>query len=153
MSVAQEKNKANFKKAIAYRKKTGCTLKEAFAHVKSSPVTKNVVVKKKVGATKIIEKHETKKTKPTKTVMVKRDKKGHFKKFKTVGSIKQTAFSNFETVAKNLERQEKFLLGLIQLKNNAKDLVSKKIYLNDISYLQKYIKELKEHKTQLKKLL
>lgn len=36
MTAAQKHAQANFKKAIAYRKKTGCTLKEAFAHVKGS---------------------------------------------------------------------------------------------------------------------
>jgi len=41
MTEAQE----NFKKAIAYRKKTGCSLKDAFAYVKGNKPTK-----KKVGA-------------------------------------------------------------------------------------------------------
>jgi len=56
-SLAQKKAKANFKKAIAYRKKTGCSLKEAFAHIKgkkvgsvkkrsSSPLKKKVAKKK-----------------------------------------------------------------------------------------------------------
>jgi len=39
MTAAQIKARANFKKAIAYRTKTGCSLKEAFAHVKGSKVT------------------------------------------------------------------------------------------------------------------
>ena len=52
MTAAQKTAKANFKKAIEYRKKTGCTLKEAFAHVYGSKSkTKKVSVsKKKVGA-------------------------------------------------------------------------------------------------------
>jgi hypothetical protein len=33
MTAAQKAAKANFIKAIAYRKKTGVSLKEAFAHV------------------------------------------------------------------------------------------------------------------------
>jgi hypothetical protein len=37
-TAAQKKAQDNFKKAIAYRKKTGCTLKQAFAHVKSGKV-------------------------------------------------------------------------------------------------------------------
>jgi hypothetical protein len=41
MTAAQKTAKANFKKAIEYRKKTGVSLKEAFAHVYG---------KKKVGA-------------------------------------------------------------------------------------------------------
>jgi hypothetical protein len=49
MSAAQIKAQANFKKAIAYRKKTGCSLKEAFAHVKGNKVTgvKKAATKKK----------------------------------------------------------------------------------------------------------
>jgi hypothetical protein len=49
MSAAQQKAQANFKKAIAYRGKTGCSLKEAFAHVKGNKVTgvKKAAVKKK----------------------------------------------------------------------------------------------------------
>jgi hypothetical protein len=39
MTLAQKKAQANFKKAIAYRKKTGCTLKQAFAHVKTGKVS------------------------------------------------------------------------------------------------------------------
>jgi len=49
MTAAQKHAQANFKKAIAYRKKTGCSLKEAFAHVKGHKVTgvKKSAVKKK----------------------------------------------------------------------------------------------------------
>jgi len=47
-SQAQKKARANFKKAIAYRTKTGCTLKEAFAHVSGKKtVAKKTVVKKR----------------------------------------------------------------------------------------------------------
>jgi len=49
-SLAQKKARENFKKAIAYRTKTGCSLKEAFAKVKgissSSPLKKKEVLKK-----------------------------------------------------------------------------------------------------------
>jgi hypothetical protein len=50
MTAAQLKARANFKKAIAYRTKTGCSLKEAFAHVKGGKVTgvRKVAAKKKV---------------------------------------------------------------------------------------------------------
>jgi len=43
MTLAQKKARENFKKAIEYRKKTGCSLKQAFAHIKS----KSTVIKKK----------------------------------------------------------------------------------------------------------
>jgi|688.fasta_scaffold459551_1 hypothetical protein len=47
MTQAQKTAKANFKKAIEYRKKTGVSLKEAFAHVYGKKVG---AVKKSVGA-------------------------------------------------------------------------------------------------------
>jgi hypothetical protein len=43
ISTAQKKARENFKKAIEYRKKTGCTLKQAFAHISGKKtVTKKV---------------------------------------------------------------------------------------------------------------
>lgn len=48
-SAAQKKARANFKKAIEYRKKTGCSLKDAFAHVAGKKtLTKKAVPKKKI---------------------------------------------------------------------------------------------------------
>jgi hypothetical protein len=50
MTQAQKTAKANFKKAIEYRKKTGVSLKEAFAHVygkKVGAVKKKAAPKKK----------------------------------------------------------------------------------------------------------
>ncbi len=79
MTAAQKKAKNNFKKAIAYRKKTGCTLKQAFAHVYG---------KKSVGAVK-------KKSAPKKKAAKK--KKAVVKKKAAVrnyGSHKDTASHN-----------------------------------------------------------
>jgi hypothetical protein len=56
MTAAQKKVAANFKKAIAYRKQYGCTLKEAFAKVygKKTIATKKSAPKKKtIGASNI----------------------------------------------------------------------------------------------------
>lgn len=82
MSAAQEKNKANFKKAIAYQKKTGCTLKEAFAHIKGSSVAKN-----KVGSYKVVEVNDKPSTPANKIVQVKRRTNGTFKSFNKLGSF------------------------------------------------------------------
>jgi hypothetical protein len=79
MTLAQKKARENFKKAIAYRKKTGCSLKQAFAHVKG----------KKVGATKIIERGEKKNAKVTKVLQRVRSKKGTLKGIKRVGNTDQ----------------------------------------------------------------
>jgi hypothetical protein len=51
MTAAQKAAKEKFKKAIAYRKKTGCTLKEAFGHIygkKVGAINKKAVKKKSV---------------------------------------------------------------------------------------------------------
>ena len=54
MTTAQKNNAVKFKKAIAIRKKTGCSLKEAFAQVYG---TKKVgAVKKKAGPKKKVAK-------------------------------------------------------------------------------------------------
>jgi len=72
MTAAQKKAKDNFKKAIAYRTKTGVSLKEAFAHVygkkvgavkkKAAPKKKAVVkkapLKKKATAKKVTSSHK-----------------------------------------------------------------------------------------------
>jgi len=69
MTAAQKKAKANFKKAIAYRQKTGVSLKEAFAHVYGK---KNVAPKKKAtkkAVPKKAAKKVVKKAAPKKTVL------------------------------------------------------------------------------------
>lgn len=83
MTAAQKKARENFKKAIAYRKKTGCTLKQAFAHVKSG----------KVGAYKVIQKGESKNAKVTKVLEQKRKKSGKFAGRKRVAGVKKTPVS------------------------------------------------------------
>jgi hypothetical protein len=53
ITAAQKKARENFKKAIEYRKKTGCSLKEAFAHITGKKtITKKVGVVKKMAAKK-----------------------------------------------------------------------------------------------------
>ena len=72
MTQAQKTAKAKFKQAIAYRQKTGVSLKEAFAHIygkkvgaikkKSAPKKKTAkkVTKKKVSNKKVVKKKITK---------------------------------------------------------------------------------------------
>lgn len=72
MTAAQKTAKANFKKAIEYRKKTGVSLKEAFAHVygkkKVGAAPKKKSAKKKAAPKKVAKKkvYGTKKRKPIK---------------------------------------------------------------------------------------
>lgn len=106
MTQAQKIAKDKFKKAIAYRTKTGVSLKEAFAHIygkkvgavkkkvapkkkaatKKKAAPKKKIASKKVGAIKIIEKGETKSAKAKATYQQVRTKKGTFKGLKKVGA-------------------------------------------------------------------
>lgn len=84
MTAAQKTAQANFKKAIAYRKKTGCSLKQAFAHVKGGKVTGLDKVVKKGSKTTVLysKKTTTKKAAP--------------KKKTTQGKLFGLGFSDFE---------------------------------------------------------
>ena len=77
MTAAQKKAKNNFKKAIAYRKKCGCSLKEAFAHVYGKKVG---AIKKKAAPKKKIAKKAAPKKKAAKKAIPKslhKDTKSH----------------------------------------------------------------------------
>ena len=92
MTQAQKIAKDKFKKAIEYRKKTGVSLKEAFAHIygkkKAAPKKKAA---KKIAAIKIIEKGESKSARAKATYQQVRTKKGTYKGLKKVGAIKKKA--------------------------------------------------------------
>lgn len=63
MTQAQKTAKAKFKQAIAYRKKTGVSLKEAFAHIYGKKVgaVKKKIAKKKIAKKKVAKKKVAKK--------------------------------------------------------------------------------------------
>jgi len=83
MTAAQKTAKAKFKQAIAYRKKTGVSLKEAFAHVygkKVGAAPKKKAAKKKAASKKVARK-VVKKAAPKKVARkvesVHKDTKSH----------------------------------------------------------------------------
>jgi hypothetical protein len=101
MSAAQKAAQANFKKAIAYRKKTGCTLKQAFAHVKGGKVSGLEKVVKKGNKTTVLytkkaKKKAAPKKKTTQGVLFGTKKKAATKKavVRNYGSHKDTASHN-----------------------------------------------------------
>ena len=63
MTAAQKTAKLKFKQAIAYRQKTGVSLKEAFAHIYGKKVgaVKKKLAPKKKAAKKVIKKKAVKK--------------------------------------------------------------------------------------------
>lgn len=142
MTLAQKKARENFKKAIAYRKKTGCSLKQAFAHVKG----------KKVGATKIIERGENKNAKVTKVLQRVRSKKGTFKGIKKVsgGAHKDTKSHNVNIrvvsgIEKTIAGLYKYYIAAYILKDDilteifkAKNLREAKLFANAHKKRMKY---------------
>lgn len=119
MTAAQKKAQDNFKKAIAYRKKTGCTLKQAFAHVKSGKVSGlDKVVKKGsktiVLYTKKAKKKAAPKKKATQCVLFGIKKKAAKKPsekaiLKKVHSAKTTSKTLFNKLDKLDEAQHKHM--------------------------------------------
>jgi hypothetical protein len=89
MTAAQKTAKANFKKAIEYRKKTGVSLKEAFAHVygkKVGAAPKKKATKK--AAPKKAAKKVVKKAAPKKVAKKAAPKKAANKKHTKYGKVK-----------------------------------------------------------------
>jgi len=117
MSAAQKRAQDNFKKAIAYRKKTGVSLKEAFAHVKSG---------KKVGAIK----KKTSTKKPSEKAILKK-----------VHSAKTSSKTLFNKLDKLDEAQHKHMSGNVNIpqKLNAeyRSLFTDEIMLNGLLFDKK----------------
>jgi hypothetical protein len=143
MTLAQKKARENFKKAIAYRKKTGCSLKQAFAHVKG----------KKVGATKVIERGEKKNAKVTKVLQRVRSKKGTFKGMKKVsGSSHKDTKShnvNIHVVSGVSKGKEKML---IMWKDIYGKLSAQYVSTKDMKQKKKIAKDLKQAREIIQKL-
>lgn len=92
MTAAQKTAKANFKKAIEYRKKTGVSLKEAFAHVygkKVGAAPKKKAAPKKAAKKKAAPKKVAKKAAPKKVAKKAAPKKAAKKKHTKYGVVKK----------------------------------------------------------------
>jgi hypothetical protein len=126
MTLAQKKARENFKKAIAYRKKTGCSLKQAFAYVKGD---------KKVGATKIIERGEKKSAKVTKVLQRVRTKKGTFKGMKKVSGVKKVVAKRKPTSSHKDTRSHNVNIRVVSGVNDAA--------INEIKHINDMLKKWK----------
>lgn len=105
MTAAQKAAKANFKKAIEYRKKTGVSLKEAFAHVygkkKVGAAPKKKAAKK--AAPKKAAKKVVKKSAPKKAAKKKHTKYGVVKKHvRRVAGVKKAESIHKDTKSHNV---------------------------------------------------
>jgi hypothetical protein len=107
MTAAQKAAKANFKKAIEYRKKTGVSLKEAFAHVygkKVGAAPKKKAAKKaapKKAAKKVVKKAAPKKVEK-KAAPKKVAKKKHTKYGKVKAHTRRVAGVHKDTKSHNV---------------------------------------------------
>jgi uncharacterized protein (DUF2342 family) len=134
MSPAQKKAQATFKKAIAYRKKTGCTLKQAFAYAKGEKVG---AVKKKAAkkvAKKKIVKKAVKKKAPVKSYH--KDTASHNVRISVVSGI-----AGMKTAAKKL------------LSDKYGDLAAKKLHESTKRGKKKIQKQMSELAAKIKKVV
>jgi hypothetical protein len=176
-SLAQKKARENFKKAIEYRKKTGCSLKQAFAHVsgKKTVVKKKAtpkkaakkkaapkkaakkVVKKKVGvvkkkaAKKPSEKNILSKIHKVKKDVDNLDEAQH--KHMSIGAFNKNIFIKYETLSKEIDQREVVLNSVIKRKKSLVQRNGLNWYNKWIKDVKEYIKELKKHKAELKKFI
>ena len=143
MTLAQKKARENFKKAIAYRKKTGCSLKQAFAYVKGGKVTgvKKAVVKKKA----------VKKAAKKKPVSSHKDTKSHNVNIRVVSGVSDTAINEIKHINDMLKKWKIVLLTLQQEKKLQKNNLDKKLISMDIQRVKNVISDFKMNLNRLKK--
>jgi hypothetical protein len=179
MTQAQKTAKAKFKQAIAYRQKTGVSLKEAFAHiygkkkvgaVKKKSAPKKKVAKKKVAKKKVAKKVVKKKyslnkkkdklysakkpgkrlSKTGKTYYENRENRSDKGKLLGIGALNIRMIDELKEANNKLMKWNSALNYLIK----EKLLVSKgmkPVVSMDIKRVKDAIKEQKIHITQLKK--
>jgi type II secretory ATPase GspE/PulE/Tfp pilus assembly ATPase PilB-like protein len=178
MTAAQKAAKANFKKAIEYRKKTGVSLKEAFAHVygkkkvgaapkkkgakkaakKAAPkkASKKVVKKAaKKAAPKKVARKVVKKAAPKRSVSLHKDTKSHNVNIRVMSGLKDVNSYLLDqlnatlTRIKNTEEAiSKLRVGILKKQYTKDDMPEAKRRLKKYS---EYLKELKKHFTEIKK--
>jgi len=149
MTAAQKKAKDNFKKAIAYRKKTGCTLKQAFAHVYGK---KSVGSVKKKAAPK--KKTAKKKSAPKKKAAARnygshKDTGSHNVRVSVVSGIDNKNLQNLNYLVKELNNA-KYQYEVLKIKKRK----YKTLMLSEASAYARYpnyIKGLKKQITEVKK--
>jgi anion-transporting ArsA/GET3 family ATPase len=175
MTAAQKTAKAKFKQAIAYRQKTGVSLKEAFAHVYG----------KKVGAAP--KKKAAKKAAPKKAAKKKHTKYGVVKKHvRRVAGVKKKVseqsvlnkihkvkdqvsqldelqhkhmitgiddkmFKDLYNTREKIAEIKKYILKLQAFKKVSPS--QKNIFTNKINQQKKYLQELNVHYRELKKFI
>jgi hypothetical protein len=129
MTAAQKTAKDKFKKAIAYRQKTGVSLKEAFAHIygkKVGAVKKKVAKKsapKKKVAKKVVRKVVKKKATPKKVAKKKLTPRDYDKRYSAKKPGKRTSASGNTYYESRPNRSDKGkLLGIGNVLNKNQEI-------------------------------
>ena len=129
MTAAQKTAKDKFKKAIAYRQKTGVSLKEAFAHIygkKVGAVKKKVSKKsapKKKAAKKVVRKVVKKKLAPKKVAKKKLTPRDYDKRYSAKKPGKRTSASGNTYYESRPNRSDKGkLLGIGNVLNKNQEI-------------------------------
>jgi len=181
MTQAQKTAKAKFKQAIAYRQKTGVSLKEAFAHiygkkkvgaVKKKSAPKKKVAKKKVAKKKVAKKVVRKKVAKKKLTKIDYDKRYQAnkpgKRKSASGNtyyenrpnrsdkgkllgIGSIALERYQKILKEIDNREFILEKNKEYKNSLVNTYGLKSYVSNLNKSKAYIKELKTHAKELKK--
>ena len=180
MTAAQKTAKANFKKAIEYRKKTGVSLKEAFAHVygkKVGAAPKKKAAPKKAAKKKAAPKKVAKKAAPKKAAKKKhtkygkvkahtrrvagvkkaesihKDTKSHNVNIRVVSGVGKISQHNLDKIKSSLKELKQLETHLAILKNVKPKIVKSQLPVirREIKNTVNSIKEVKTHISQLKK--
>jgi len=127
MTQAQKLAKAKFKQAIAYRQKTGVTLKEAFAHIYGKKKVVKKAVKKAAPKKKAVKKVAKKRITGVKdSALVKKElaKKGlkmphgyaTIKRKRKISGVKKkpTETQVLKTIQKAVSTQKKHMIGNVK---------------------------------------
>jgi len=155
MTAAQKAAKEKFSKAIAYRSKTGVSLKEAFAHVygkKVGAVKKKAAPKKKASVKKAapkkkaaVKKVVAKKSAPKKKAATKKitgshkDTKSHNVNIRVVSgvnAIKNKTMKEIEETKKIILDQSELLERLLVAYKKSKSKVNKENLMYDMKNLK-----------------
>jgi len=143
MTAAQKTAKLKFKQAIAYRQKTGVTLKEAFAHIYGKKVgaVKKKAAPKKKAAKKVVRKVVKKKLAPKKITS------------KIYGYNTNIIKKLREAMLDYNMAEDDIILHRGNLKNGIKDPFIKKLNQDIVKKSIKLKKEFGTHIKELKKLI
>jgi hypothetical protein len=170
MTAAQKAAKANFKKAIEYRKKTGVSLKEAFAHVYGKKVgaapkkkaTKKAALKKaakkvvkkvaKKAAPKKVARKVVKKAAPKRSVSLHKDTKSHNVNIRVMSGMESVAIGNVKYLFEQIRKAEGQFQILKDRKKRDKKLVGfdAKLFQKYPGYIRSLKKQLSEAKKNIK---